>query len=316
MDKQHQTVITIRHLEEQELKYRQKLDEICTPRSPAGQRDEQPKSKSVYDQGRLFARIAKLHYRKYCVNRQIAACRASKLRAIRRLMIVDDDQYSVDYRLGLFTDEYTYDNKILAKIEQDIRSAVQHENELLNHRIQWFLTITGFLLTAVALYGPNAGRDIFCIVIAAIGILVTRSFQVALGIGGKGVRRLSCLWELYRMKAEDKKFPEVGVLGYSANLLENSGAPWKCLPLITYILWVSIVLFGLLNPGLAPSGSYSVNATTNQKQRFVVYDTRTGMPRKNDTDETNVVHKIICNHAARSEWAKGLLSIGTRQCGY
>lgn len=53
--------------------------------------------------------------------------------------------------------------KALKRIESDIGRAIEHENELLNHRIQWFLTITGFLLGAIALYGPNTGRDFFAL---------------------------------------------------------------------------------------------------------------------------------------------------------
>ena len=38
----------------------------------------------------------------------------------------------------------------LKDVEGQIRGMIQHENDLLNHRIQWFLIINGFLLTATA----------------------------------------------------------------------------------------------------------------------------------------------------------------------
>jgi hypothetical protein len=47
----------------------------------------------------------------------------------------------------------------LIVIEKQIADMIQHENELTNHRIQWFLTLQGFLFTSVALYGDQPGRN-------------------------------------------------------------------------------------------------------------------------------------------------------------
>ena len=260
----------------------------------------------------LIIKMVKLLFGGICERRKIDSLRRQKMSLFRKYLIVESDERSLEARSYLFRDT-SYGARDLTRIERDIRSAVQHENELLNHRIQWFLTITGFLLTGVVLFGPNLGRDVFCLMIGAIGIFVTRSFQVALGIGGKGVKRLSSLWEMYRKKG-DGSYTEIGVFGYAASKLENASAPWKLLPLITYALWISVIIFGLLNPGYPPTGAYSANVVTNKDHRVILHDTRTGEVLNSQSISPGVIHDIICGQASRGKWIRLLLKLGTRRC--
>jgi hypothetical protein len=260
----------------------------------------------------LIIRMVKLLFWRICERRKIDSLARRKVRLFRKYLIVESDARSLEARSYLLQDT-SYSKRDLTRIERDIRGAVQHENELLNHRIQWFLTITGFLLTGVVLFGPNLGRESFCLMIGAIGIFVTRSFQIALGIGGKGVKRLSRLWEMYRIKG-DGSYMEIGVFGYAASKLENAFAPWRFLPWITYALWISIIIFGLLNPGYPPTGAFSANVVTNKDHRVILHDTRIGKVLNRQNIAPGVIHEIICDQASKHNWIRLLIGFGTRRC--
>lgn len=163
---------------------------------------------------------------------------------------------------------------------------IQHENELLNHRIQWFLTLNGFLFTAVALYGNQPGRNLFGTALAILGLLVCYSFGIGLQIGGRGFRRLVRIWQdLYSKCHED--FHEVGVYGHLAKgFREEYLAPWRALPFLMAFGWLLVLAFVWYFPGENPPGSYapiliqetekSVNGETFKIHRLEVLNTKTG----------------------------------------
>jgi hypothetical protein len=111
----------------------------------------------------------------------------------------------------------------LKEIETQIRSMVQHENDLLNHRIQWFLIINGFLLTATASLKSKPSDDtyVMLIILAVVGLFICISFWFSLGIGRRGVGRLANMWQHYRDLFYRSEAPtgchQIGVLGWRAN---------------------------------------------------------------------------------------------------
>ncbi len=180
----------------------------------------------------------------------------------------------------------------LRRIEMQISNMIQHENELLNHRIQWFLTLNGFLFTAVALYGNQPGRNWFGWTLAGVGLLVCFSFFVGLQIGGRGFKRLVRRWKEIKNKHSDG-FVEIGVYGHLANgFLENYCAPWKALPVLMATGWIAIAIFVWHFPGQNPTGTFSPIVIQEQKDskkdpmtsrsRISVYDTRIGTPLKRE----------------------------------
>lgn len=160
----------------------------------------------------------------------------------------------------------------LRELERDIRSMVEHDNELLNHRIQWFLTLNGFLFTAVAIFGNQPGRDRFGTAIATVGLLTCVTFWVALKIGRGAFGRLVDLWGGYRARCTEP-FNEVSVYGYLAHPVTAYLGPWLMLP---YILGLGILWFVHTYPGTVPPGTYSTPVIEAGKQEVKPYDTRTG----------------------------------------
>jgi hypothetical protein len=180
----------------------------------------------------------------------------------------------------------------LRKIEMQISSMIQHENELLNHRIQWFLTLNGFLFTAVALYGNQPGRNYFGWVLAGLGLLVCSSFFVGLSIGGQGFKRLVRRWKMIKAM-HSEGFEEVGVYGHLAKgFLENNLAPWKALPMLMAFGWIAVAIFVGYYPGQNPTGTYTPLIIQEQqavndgapikKNRIILYDTRSGKLLRTD----------------------------------
>lgn len=135
----------------------------------------------------------------------------------------------------------------LKDVETRIRGMIQHENELLNHRIQWFLIINGFLLSATAsLIAKLTSETAFMLVIlAVIGFLVCVSFWFSLGIGRRGVGRLADLWkdyrDLYYHHEEPTGCHQIGVLGWKSNVWATRLAPWYLLPLIFGGVWALLI---------------------------------------------------------------------------
>ena len=137
----------------------------------------------------------------------------------------------------------------LKEIEGRIRIMIQHENELLNHRIQWFLIINGFLLTATASLKVQSSSDpkLMLIILAIVGLSICISFWFSLGIGRCGVGRLADMWEHYRdlyyRHEEPTGCHQIGVLGWRSSKLAEVFSPWYALPWIFGGVW--IVLLGV-----------------------------------------------------------------------
>ena len=183
----------------------------------------------------------------------------------------------------------------LRVIEKQIADMIQHENELTNHRIQWFLTLQGFLFTSVALYGDQPGRNWFGYLIGIMGIGVCISFGVALRAGQKGFNNLVERWhKAYEPHRRD--YYQTGVAGYlSMEKWENQLVPWVALPWILGFGWLLICIFVFFHPGHDLPGTYvpivlekSQKSTTergsNKKSELKspdkeirVYSTRTGL---------------------------------------
>ncbi len=163
----------------------------------------------------------------------------------------------------------------LRELEREIRSVIQHDNVLTNHRIQWFLTISGFLFTAVALYGNQPHRNWFGTAVAIIGLFTCVSFDVALKIGRNAWLRMTNLWTEYRGRCKDH-FVEIGVYGYHATDRESVFAPWRRLPHFVGVGWVLIVIFVWCFPGQRSPGTYSPISGPAAEQKVRVFDTATG----------------------------------------
>ena len=113
-----------------------------------------------------------------------------------------------------------------------IRSLIIHENEMINHRMTWFLVLQGFMLTGIA-FGWEKSREL-CGVFACIGMLSSLSVGILLR-----------LRTLTLEKLEGLNNTEERVMGRGANetnIFLKFLLPWHLLPLVFAIGWIVIFL--------------------------------------------------------------------------
>lgn len=157
------------------------------------------------------------------------------------------DKRGLYEKLAMRDVDERFTSKDLKEIEGQIRGMIEHENDLLNHRIQWFLIINGFLLTATATLKTKQLDDgkLILIAIAAIGILVCVSFWFSLGIGMKGVGRLAKTWEYYVELFAEKSSDgchHIGVIGWWAKEKASKVSAWFILPIIFALVWIFLLI--------------------------------------------------------------------------
>jgi hypothetical protein len=152
----------------------------------------------------------------------------------------------------------------LKEVESRIRGMIQHENDLLNHRIQWFLIINGFLLSATASLKAQPSSDtlLMLIILAIVGFLISVSFWFSLGIGRRGVGRLADMWEhycgLYYRHEEPTGCHQIGVLGWRSNEWATRAAPWYALPIIFGIVWIVLLCANIVSKPVVADISHRI----------------------------------------------------------
>ena len=70
----------------------------------------------------------------------------------------------------------------------NIRSLIMHENDLINHRITWFLILQGFMLTALAFAWEKSCS--LCWVFSFIGIFSSISVGIVLLAASQALEKL------------------------------------------------------------------------------------------------------------------------------
>jgi hypothetical protein len=190
----------------------------------------------------------------------------------------------------------------LREIEKSIRGFIENENILTNNRIQWFLTINGFLITSVALYTGAFPKAWFTIFVSLAGLVIAYSFWISIQLGNGAAERLSLLWKAYRSKAEPG-YHEIGVLGATASswVIQWRLLPWVSLPWIFGFLWsvsIGVSIYFAIHPQLektGPAGTFELHLVEEPKikasriragrtttpvsperRRYILLDTRTG----------------------------------------
>jgi hypothetical protein len=184
----------------------------------------------------------------------------------------------------------------IREIERTIRGMIEHENQLMHNRIQWFLTIIGFLITAIFLSSGFGAEGLPIVVLSAIGFLISLSFWLSLRVGLKAVENLVLLWDQYK-HAVSTAAPSpflVGVLGSRLKGKKwNRLMPWWILPPILMGFWIFMACLAGIEPATikaTPSSTYVYiepgklppGLTADEKQckdKIAYFNTSTGKIR-------------------------------------
>jgi hypothetical protein len=107
---------------------------------------------------------------------------------------------------------------------------VMHENDLMNHRITWFITLQGLLFAALGFSWGKTDAKNLIIILGFLGILTSTSSALVLWGGANAIE------ELLNNPTITK------ALGRKSKWNEKYFYPWYSFPLLFAIAW-AIILF-------------------------------------------------------------------------
>ena len=115
------------------------------------------------------------------------------------------------------------------------RSMIQHENELLNHRMSWMWALQGLLATASSFIWKDEVMVVQ--LICAFGFLSSISFALSFKSSMRAIDSLLNSWHVYA--AENPGYTGPPVIGYpEPKLMTTFFHPWHSLPWLSAIFWV------------------------------------------------------------------------------
>jgi hypothetical protein len=125
-----------------------------------------------------------------------------------------------------------------------IRSLIDHESEVTNHRMIWMAAFHGLLFTALGFAWDKPDTRSLITVFCLLGIAVSSLNAIALISSSIATRRLLIWWDNH--KPTDYNGPEVIALApKNPRSLLFLIAPWNILALIFGFGWVAILLINL-----------------------------------------------------------------------
>lgn len=116
-----------------------------------------------------------------------------------------------------------------------IRSMICHENDLVNHRIQWLVTLEGLLFAALSVAWDKLPE--FTYVLSGMGILAALSSGFSLHAARVAIHRLCHWWE--DNKTADYHGPDV--VGYISTSWMSRVASWHSLPWLFLAGWLALI---------------------------------------------------------------------------
>ena len=120
----------------------------------------------------------------------------------------------------------------MANDPEIIKSLIIHENEMINHRMTWFLVLQGFMLTGIA-FGWEKSCAL-CGVFATIGMLSSLSVGIILRLGTLTLAKLEALNHTDQVV--------VGRGSSETSALLKFLLPWHFLPVVFSLGWIVIFI--------------------------------------------------------------------------
>ena len=169
-----------------------------------------------------------------------------------------------------------------------IRQMIKNEDEVRNHRTNWFLIIQGFLIAGLCALSESGEYDLLTLLISFLGILVSVSFGYAAWRSTKAVDMAIACWKLF-LEENGKvlsEYPPInlitkGIISHKIDVSDdNIGEaqwnkkifnrmysdknyfidrkinelefllPYRLLPLIFFVFWIVLVIVLFHSEGL------------------------------------------------------------------
>lgn len=134
-----------------------------------------------------------------------------------------------------------------------VRAMIQHENELRNNRIIWFITIEGLLFAALGFAWKDAQQLIY--ILCLLGLATALSSSRELKLSSMGINDLKKWWRAWLQQQNPAVYTGPPVIGLDLEgRLKGRGEwgfilrPAKTLPWLFAGAWVLLFLLRILLP--------------------------------------------------------------------
>jgi len=113
-----------------------------------------------------------------------------------------------------------------------IRKLIQSENEMTNHRMNWFLVLQGFMFAGLAFAWEKSTS--LCIVFSIVGALSSVSVGTLLQCGINAIKNLES------MKPEEECV--IGKGNGDTHKLMHLLLPWNFIPTLMVFAWIALII--------------------------------------------------------------------------
>jgi len=125
-----------------------------------------------------------------------------------------------------------------------LRGMIQHETELVNHRMTWFLTAQAVLFAAL---GVVWEKDLLIqLTLALVGLVVGVSFHVGIRAAIRAVQHLEQCWleKCRSLQIDPRDEPPInGLYKGQIGSIEKFLFPWRLLPWFLSVVWLVLGIF-------------------------------------------------------------------------
>jgi hypothetical protein len=119
-----------------------------------------------------------------------------------------------------------------------VRTMIFKENELINDRLTWLVTVQGLLFAALGFAWGKAGA--LTALLGGVGIVVSISSFVGLMMAQQAVNELKKKWDHH--KPDHYVGPDIiGLRSWSGGPVLGFLAPWFILPLLFLAAWILVL---------------------------------------------------------------------------
>jgi hypothetical protein len=116
-----------------------------------------------------------------------------------------------------------------------VRTMIRHEDDVMNHRLSWFVALNGLLFASLGFSWGDAPELIP--VLAAVGAVSSLSWIVPLFLSDSAIRRLVEDWR--RNKPHNYRGPDV-IAQPPMPRLAHLFLPWLLLPVLLAAAWTAV----------------------------------------------------------------------------
>ncbi|XOF34224.1 MAG: hypothetical protein ACL93V_02715 [Candidatus Electrothrix sp. YB6] len=132
---------------------------------------------------------------------------------------------------------------VIGHFSNSVRDIVREENNMIDQRMMWMLTLNGLLFTTLGFaWGGNRVLNWLPWILSGLGALSTFSFGLILQCGLNALEHMNELWFELQDYSEYPLPPMTGLSRES--IICSHLLPWNCLPQLLYSVWL-IVAFAI-----------------------------------------------------------------------